>query len=491
MAKKSIVSIDCEIPGGFSEFVPFESLTSLLDWDIILFNPTITEFTFSYENYKGKPSLDDDRSFRLKEASDHWRRELSEAYRAGKTIIVFLPKLTEVYIDTGDRNYSGTGKNRQTTTLVANYDNYKMLPIKGEVVSSQGSKMKLTKSGQFLADYWREFSAHSTYEVLLENETGEPLIVTNSGDKTVGSIISSAESGGSFLLLPHLALWSDDFYFEKEVPREGSDDEEDTVTEMEWTEEGIKFGGALLNCIIEIDRSLRATTEVTPTPEWVSSSEFELPMESECIRDLLKVETQLDELEQEKDSLKGRLATEGLPKRLLFETGKPLESAIIQFLELIGFQAENYEDEKSEFDAVFESDEGRFLGEAEGKDNKPVNISKLRQLEMNILEDYERDEVEQMAIGVLFGNANRLTPPEERGEFFTDKCKTAAKRSGTVLVRTVDLFPIVQYLSANEDVEYAKKCRKTILSSAGEVAEFPDTPDLDPVENAVSDAQST
>jgi len=491
MGKKSIVSIDCEIPGGYSEFVSFVSLASLLDWDIILFNPTITEFTFSYENYKGKPLLDDDSSFRLKEASDHWRRELSEAYRAGKTIIIFLPELTEVYIDTGDRNYSGTGRNRQTTTVVTNYDNYKMIPVKVDVVTTKGNKMRLTKSGQFLGDYWREFSAHSSYKVLIGAGAGEPLVVTSSGEKTVGSILNNAESGGALLFLPHLAMGSEEFYEEKEVPREGGEGEDDTVTEMEWTEAGIKFGSILVNCIVEIDRSLRAASEVTPAPDWINSGGFELSKESECRQGLLKVEAQLEELEQEKDSMKGRLATEGRPKRLLFETGKPLEGAIINALELIGFHASNYHDMKSEFDAVFESTEGRFLGEAEGKDNKSINITKLRQLEMNILEDYERDEVKEMAKGVLFGNAHRLTPPDERGTFFTDKCMSAAKRSGVALVRTTDLFPIVQYLSTTEDVGYAQNCRIAILESLGEVVEFPKPPSEVTVEKKVSEAEST
>ena len=36
MPKKKILSIQCEIPGGFSEFVEYSSGVSLLDWDIIL-----------------------------------------------------------------------------------------------------------------------------------------------------------------------------------------------------------------------------------------------------------------------------------------------------------------------------------------------------------------------------------------------------------------------------------------------------------------------
>ena len=88
-------------------------------------------------------------------------------------------------------------------------------------------------------------------------------------------------------------------------------------------------------------------------------------------------------------------------KRLLYENGKPLEDAIRITLEMMEFRVEHFENSESEFDVVFESKEGRLIGEAEGKDNKAINISKLRQLEMNIHEDFERDEVSDMAKGVL------------------------------------------------------------------------------------------
>ena len=84
----------------------------------------------------------------------------------------------------------------------------------------------------------------------------------------------------------------------------------------------------------------------------------------------------------------------------------------------MGFTVSHFENSESEFDVIFESKEGRLIGEAEGKDNKAINIDKLRQLEMNIHEDFARDEVEDMAKGALIGNAYRLIEPEERGMFF-------------------------------------------------------------------------
>jgi hypothetical protein len=146
-------------------------------------------------------------------------------------------------------------------------------------------------------------------------------------------------------------------------------------------------------------------------------------------------------------------------------------------LTVLGFHAAPYRDEGSEFDVVFESAEGRLLGEAEGKDNKAVNIDKLRQLEMNLHEDFEREGITAMAKGVLFGNAHRLSPLAERAEYFTDKCITAAKRNSTALVRTPDLFFVAQYLAARPDEDFARKCRECILSTCGSVVAFPPVPE--------------
>ena len=178
-------------------------------------------------------------------------------------------------------------------------------------------------------------------------------------------------------------------------------------------------------------------------------------------------------IQEKKESIEKTHSEELKLKKLLYEKGKPLENVIIHVLNLIGFKASHYQENDSEFDAVFESIEGRMIGEVEGRDNKAINISKLRQLEMNISEDFEREEITKMAKGVLFGNAFRLKHPKERGEFFTKKCLIASQRNGTALVKTTDLFKIAQYLSEKKDNKFAKKCRKMIFDSVG-IVEFPE-----------------
>ncbi len=164
----------------------------------------------------------------------------------------------------------------------------------------------------------------------------------------------------------------------------------------------------------------------------------------------------LEQAQKYKEEVSDALRAAGTFRGLLFEKGKPLEAVIIEAL--------------------------RLIGEAEGKDNKAVNIDKLRQLTMNVHEDLQRDEVTTPAKAVLFGNAFRLQPVDERPDPFTAKCYSAAATSSTALVFTPDLFAPVQYLTSQADEEYAHKYREVILAAVGR-AKFPAPPAADsPIE---------
>lgn len=113
MAKK-IVSVGMLLAADEVEHVAFDTKASLLDWDIILFRPDIHDFTsydYDMSDYLGKPCLGDHKSFTLKEASAHWRREIKEAVEIGKTVIVHLCKPNEIFVQTGKKEFSGTGRN--------------------------------------------------------------------------------------------------------------------------------------------------------------------------------------------------------------------------------------------------------------------------------------------------------------------------------------------------------------------------------------------
>ena len=115
-----------------------------------------------------------------------------------------------------------------------------------------------------------------------------------------------------------------------------------------------------------------------------------------------------------------------------------------------------------------------MIGESEGKDSSAIDITKFRQLESNINEDFERQEVSEPAKGVLFGNGFRFTEPSTREEQFTKKCLTNAARLGTALVRTSDLYEAITYLIDNPgDESFREACRNAIETTRGEIVTFP------------------
>jgi len=463
MAQRKILTIGFEISSDDTEYCDFKSNISLLDWDIILFKPTITEFMSYSSHFQGKPSLSDTVSFKLKECCEHWRREIKDSFESGKTIVVFLSDLEEMYIDTGRREYSGTGRNQKTTRMVDLYDNYKSIPATLKPIKTKGSAIKLAARGsEIISSYWRNFESYSQYKVILSAENIPACLLTKTGDKPVGAIFRSKNSAGAIVLVPDIDFYKKEFFEEKD-------------NEEVWTEDADGFAARMIHDVVSLDKALKSIGELTPEPEWSKSTEFVLNIESKTRSELLIVEEGLEKLQAKKEELLDELKKSGRLRNLLFEKGKPLENAIIDGLEILGFNTSQYHDSESEFDVVFESHEGRLIGEAEGKDNKPINVDKLRQLSMNIHEDLARDDVVKPAKAVLFGNAFRLEPLNQRKDPFTDKCISAAISASTALVFTPDLFKVALYLTNNKDSIYASKCRKAIINAAGRV-EFPKLP---------------
>lgn len=468
MAKKKIVSVNVAVPGDQIKYFHYNEKKSLLDYDIIIVDPDFNEHYVTKDiysggdSYLGKPLLTDVSSFKIKEAIEHWRREIIEAVRAGKSVFVLLNEEETVYASTGKKQYSGTGKNARTTNLVSELSNYRMIPMSGNIINSTGKSMIMAPSSEIVSSYWKAFGESSEYRILLADTKIRPLIKTKTGDKIVGGIEKIAEATGSIIYLPYIDFSKPNFEELKDgVPY--------------WTKEAITFGKAFITEIVGIDKAANSLVEITPTPIWATGSEYKMPKEDQIVSELLAIENIIEQQQKYKEDKQSQLIQETSLKSLLYEKGKPLEKVIIQALEILRFKADHFEDGKSEFDAVFESTEGRLIGEAEGKDDKAINVEKLRQLIANVQEDFARDEVTSLAKGVLFGNAFRLTEVEKRGIAFTEKCITSATASNIALVSTHDLFKITQYLSGTKDNDYALKCRQVIIEAKGVII-FPDVP---------------
>ena len=372
-------------------------------------------------------------------------------------------------------------RNRQTTVHVENSSSYDALPFRlPKMIVSNGDVMKLGRGGDVIRLFWSVFGDSSRYEVKFhDDEKWNPLVTTPTGARSVA--LQGNVASGVVFLLPRIGILSDyDWaYWDSEEDAEDDSDEPDEDGDAEEGVTGQDFLSAsagLVEQLLAIDAEVRAGIDRAPAPAWLVGAEYQTDS-------ILAIEEETADLEAERARVAARLVDLADARErairtqdLIFEKGLRLERAVLHALDTMGVKAAPYRDGSSEFDSLFSIDGTRMLGEAEGRDNSPIAIAKISQLERNVAEDFARDDVEVHAKGVLFGNPQRLTKPEERDHLFTKKCLESAGRNKFALVLTADLFVPARYLERVEDKAYARQCREAILTTDGEIVGFPAPP---------------
>ncbi len=450
----SIISVNTLVP-GHDDYLDYDSGTSLKDYDIILFDPSLPYY--ERESFSaGGSCISIDGTKRATESISHWRRELSDAVADGKTVFILLNAEKKDQGATGST--SSKGSRTFHTTPISNYD---ALPFSVKIRNGSGVKIKVIDTR--FAGLLESLKDHISYRAMLPDTQTRKICVTRTGNSPLGAVVRLKDMPGNLVLLPYFNL--------SQLYETNSKDEE------VWTKQGMGLATSLKKQLVGIDGVLRNESSATPAPDWLDKAQT-----PELISSLKKEVNALDaKIEKIKVSrqLKIQQIDESLTyQALLYETGPLLEQAVEKALKLLGYEVGNFREGDLEIDHVVVSpDNLRMIGEAEGKDNSAINISKFRQLESNIGEDFEREEVTQPAKGILFGNGFRLTNPESRGVEFTEKCLLNAKRLGTALVSTHSLYPLAVYLQDHhDDTTFKEACRKALETTAGQVVVFPTPP---------------
>jgi hypothetical protein len=116
----------------------------------------------------------------------------------------------------------------------------------------------------------------------------------------------------------------------------------------------------MVAAVVALDKALRVTAEVTPEPIWATEPRLALGPEAELRVQLLEAERQVERAQKRKEEVAEELSAAGAYRRLLYEKGKAPEAVIIDALRLLGFKAAPFKESNSEFDVVFECEEGSF-----------------------------------------------------------------------------------------------------------------------------------
>lgn len=452
--QKTLFTIDYIIPGHNDKFKDFSNVVSLKDADLILFHPPIVskygsvgtrsdkKYYMQYDNFNA-----------LKQTYELWSKELREAFEKGKNIFVILDQKEVLY--------------RGSISDNENVSNYSFFPMSGlngmHWEFMPGNVIKPTSNIGCFKHFWETFGDLLSYKAYVNNDTwNKPFLSTKDNNSYVGTVYEGYGQEGNIIFLPYINLENRDFIELKDlIPT--------------WSKKGISFGNDLVKTLLDIDKALKNKNEITPPPEWINNEKYALANLIPISASINDIDAQVELLINQKNDLIETLKNENAVKKLLFAKDKELEKEVINALSLLGFvDVKNYNDGSSEFDIVFKYAEKHFLGEIEGKDAKPINVYKIRQLSANVFE-YDK-KFNAIPKAILFGNANRLTVPEERNEFFTNKCIEFSDLQSIVLVKTIDLFYIIKYLKENDDIKYAEACRNSLLNAKSGIIIFPKIP---------------
>lgn len=461
--EKAIFTIGYTIPTFDENLIDFYDGKSLMDADILLISPDSLMPRGDWVRFTtidgGCYNVSASQTYKQKVS--RLRKEVEDYLNAGKNVFVLLTNKEEYRLASS----VSSERKGQNTFHTEMHNNYAFLPINiGALTSASGKHIEFSGNAIF-SDFNEKFKKSLEYQLYIENTTGAQTLFTGK-DKTkiLGAIYRI--KNGNLVVLPYIN------YDEKKFTENKGKDKKEY-----WTKEATQFGKSLVKALVDIDKALRKGGDKTPPPDWTSGPDYQLVQEQVLQKDVEKKTKEIEKLILLKNELLIKIDGEIELRDLLFEKGKALENAITTALKILGYEAENYNDGNLELDHVITSPEGdRFIGEAEGKDTSAINIDKFRQLAVNIQEDLQRDEVENSAIGILFGNGFRLTKPSERTEQFTTKCINTAKSSNCVLVRTVDLFNVAKYIKESGDENFAKSCRNAIKNSIGKIADLPTVP---------------
>lgn len=466
---KEVKVIGFSMPSKIDDNLSLDSFSCLADGDIAIFASDFSTVSYSnYDNnnfrrleYEGKKLYNKESSASIKEHSKHWKKELLNFVERGGTLFVILNGKEDFYIYTGTKDISGTGRNQKTTLHVSPYSNYEYLPFVNVEYYVATGKTILPQSDLF-SELYNQFSDLFSFEMYIKSERiSKEIFTTKNNDRILGGTIQIKD--GFVVYLPSINFRDENFLKYNKIK-----------DEYYWTDEAIRKGKVFINCIVEIDKSLKGGKQKTPKPSWINGEVFELSQATHTKDQINKIFKEIEKCNIELENLKAVLEEQESLKDLLFETGKPLEIAVIKALRIMGYIAENYDDGELELDQIILSPEGeRFIGECEGKDNKDIDVSKFRQLLDGLNADFEKENVVDKANGLLFGNPQRLINPIERNLDFTKKCKTGAKREKIGLIKTSDLFDVCKLIIETKDEEYANRCRHAITDQLGELVKFP------------------
>lgn len=286
----------------------FGSAISFLDYDLVLIDCSIIQLeykaNYARSTYLGLKSIGDSDSPRIVNDLNRRKQEILDLLKLGRTVFVYTPTQQKVYVDTGKREYSGTGKNMKTTRIVDELDILKFLPCSFNTVTAEGSSIEPLRN-PFFNDFWKNHIGEMLYTAYFDGEFGNPLAKIKGTNKVIASYLPI--ENGNLVFIPKFI---------------NEDDDEELEARF-------------LNSLIQIATNLKESTGDYSLPSW--SQNYIVPGEEEFKNELLNLEAELDSVKHKISIKKEKLLSLDEYKLLFTGTGRSLEVQVSKVFKELGF----------------------------------------------------------------------------------------------------------------------------------------------------------
>jgi hypothetical protein len=431
----------------------FASNETLLGLDVVLLD--LAGFYRSYasysrDTYMGRESLNDDQSVRIVGDVARRNRELNTLLELGGTVVLFLPAPDSWYINTGEREYSGTGRNRQVTRIVREVQLLSVLPFR---IQSQAAKTRdlEVRAGEPFATFWRANNDRFQTAAVLTRPFGETTIVIRDTDAIAGSI--ARVDKGVVIVLPQDLLYPE----QEEDDHDGEDEEE---KEQQPHPEDVAF----LDSLFDLVRALRVTSGDFEQPEWAAG--FLLPAEDAAAAKARAASESVTRAQKKLDAAARALALLEQRKTLFTGTGPALEALVEEAFVALGFDIE--EGRPGRTDRIAHYGEQPAVLEIKGV-AKSAGEKDAAQLEKWVNEYYLQHD--QKPKGILVVNGWRDVPLAKRTQLvFPEQMIEYAESRGHCLISGVQLLGA--WLDVEEKPGKAGAIARSILTCVGRYSEY-------------------
>lgn len=416
MAQKKILGLNTSFDSleyeGYQEN-RFCSTISLLDYDAVVIDVGFlidSNYATGSGSFENKMRLSEYASSQIADDFNTIKEQLVELLKQGRNLFVLMGRNENCYIYTGEKQFSGTGKNARQTNIVREFDAYSFLPVKIKATHVYGNEISPCCKSPY-HDFMRKTARYSQYASYFSVKESHTELARVSGTEKMVAAVIPYEMG-KIICLPRP-------YYEDEY-----------VNPEDWAICGKEY----LDALFELNDRLCASDDQIAFPEW--AADIFILNEQEELDKKAEIEDELVALQEALDRQISLIEKLQKYKLLITSSGNQLEEIVKQVLVELGFVL--FDSEKGRSDIVAQYGDACVVAEIKGV-TKSAAEKHAAQLEKWVSQYIEEHEVSPKALLIVNGFCD--TPVHDRTEdVFPHQMLKYCEARGHALITTTQLL---------------------------------------------------